>query len=146
MSAADGLGSGTSREPVSECPVPTRDKEVDDWIKEGLVDRLDEREAARLWRRYIELVGDAGVSASACEELRLTYFDCCPKLALVREFFERAPTAVLRHRHCGENSSWATPRLDARPVFSPAFSCPRSPSVGCASMLATAAAAAAAAA
>mmetsp|Transcript_67255 Transcript_67255/g.174271 ORF Transcript_67255/g.174271 Transcript_67255/m.174271 type:complete len:259 (-) Transcript_67255:1929-2705(-) len=51
---------------------------------------------------------------------------------------------VIAGRGCAA-SSWATPRLDARPVFSPAFSCPRSPSVGCASMLATAAAAAAAA-
>jgi len=77
--------------------MPTTAGEVDAFLARGLGTRLDAEPGWAEWLRSDR--AEPGVLPIP-QELGLEYFDFCPRLRLVREFFARTPETVVSHRLC----------------------------------------------
>jgi len=81
--------------------MPTSEEEVEKFLKSSLCVRLNNEKACRDWYRRLKNV--TAVESPVLEigdELALEYFDLCPRLRLVHEFYCTTTQELLRHRYC----------------------------------------------
>jgi len=80
--------------------MPCTDAEVDKFLSTGRGWRLDLEENWKSWLRRYRAAGSAAYSVPLADDVGLEYFDLCPRLRLLQEFFEKTSEDILAHRYC----------------------------------------------
>lgn len=105
----DGVGTFATTTRVNCSPgvrardetLPVTEEEVEVFLKSRRGVRMDSEEACQSWRGQLRARGLSEAGALRVpEELCLEYFDFCPRLRLVREFFTSTSPELLSHRYC----------------------------------------------
>ena len=84
----------------SDDNLPLTEEDVNNYVRSGRGGRLESSEACRNWRRRLKGAGEARCALPLAEDLPLEYFDLCPRLRLMSEFFERTADDFVAHRYC----------------------------------------------
>jgi len=85
---------------VPDSEMPATEREVDDFLASGRGFRFDEEQPYKGW---MERACNAGTDEQAhmwTEEVPFEYFELCPRLRILREFFARTAPEVVAHRYC----------------------------------------------
>jgi len=80
--------------------LPTTERAVDDDLARGRAVLSGEGKSARAWRRDLDHSGGDAVRLPDNADFELRFFDFCPRLRLLREFFEATSPNVLGHPFC----------------------------------------------
>jgi len=84
---------------LAASPMPTSEEEVDAYLGDGRAVPNTETEFNKEWREKIRGAGGQAWTLQV-PFVDLEYFDFCPRLRLVREFFRTTSAYVLGHRLC----------------------------------------------
>jgi len=85
---------------VTDAELPNSPDEVDKFLRSGRGSRMENEDACKTWRSRLRANGNQAGLLAVPDELCLEYFDLCPRLRLVKEFFRTAPDDLVRHRYC----------------------------------------------
>jgi len=80
--------------------MPVNEEQVDKFIKANQGVRMDKKEECAKWRQQYRSRGLLGNTQLVPVDMGLEYFDLCPRLRLVHEFFGKTSADFLAHRYC----------------------------------------------
>uniref|UniRef100_A0A7S1MG54 Uncharacterized protein n=1 Tax=Alexandrium catenella TaxID=2925 RepID=A0A7S1MG54_ALECA len=80
--------------------MPVNEEQVDSFLRSGQGKRLDTEPIAIAWRRRLDMEGPDAALLPIPLDLGLEYFDFCPRLRLLHEFFARTSVRLLEHKYC----------------------------------------------
>jgi len=80
--------------------MPTTDREVDTFLSFGRGCRLDYDEKWQVWLEKYRRAGRNAYGVPLADDICLEYFDLCPRLRLVHEFFGATSESLIAHRYC----------------------------------------------
>jgi len=80
--------------------MPATAAEVNEALARLDLQRMDRTEKCEAWRKALRSAGANAASLPLRLDLPLEYFDFCPRLRILHEFFHAASPALLAHRYC----------------------------------------------
>lgn len=82
---------------VRDEELPCTEEAVELFLRQGKGERQERLPQSLDW---LERYAEEGCDAQITQALNLEYFDYCPRLRILAEFFERTPTSLLEHKYC----------------------------------------------
>lgn len=85
---------------IDEVEVPQNAAEVEMFVLNKKGHRLNMTEACREWADALKAAGADAALLPAREDMSMEYFNFCPRLRIVHEFFHATSPKVIAHRYC----------------------------------------------
>jgi len=85
---------------LSDRDLPFEDTKIEQFLRSGKGTRMDKTDFCVDWRKRVKAEGGRACFLQVPDELTLEYFDFCPRLRVLREFFDTTSPDLLPHRYC----------------------------------------------
>lgn len=85
---------------VKDGELPSTASEIDGFLSAKLGERLDKQDPCTNFARNLKLMGADAALLPIEDGIALEYFNFCPRLRILHEFFDQTSETVISHRFC----------------------------------------------